>query len=195
VGTAFTYQGQLKSGGSAYNGTCNFQFGLWDSLSGGLQVSGTSTQTVSSVTVTNGLFTAPIDFGANAFNGDARYLGIAVACPSGSYIPMTARQALTPAPMALALPGLYTQQNSTSPNLIGGYSANWVTSGVKGATIGGGGDTSFFNRVTDDYGTVSGGRNNQAGYNAGTISDSTHATVGGGWLNNASGNSATVGRI
>lgn len=30
AGTAFTYQGQLKNNGAAVNGTCSFQFGLWD---------------------------------------------------------------------------------------------------------------------------------------------------------------------
>ena len=102
ISTTFTYQGQLKNNGNAVSGLCNFQFGLWDSASGGTQVPGTITQTVSNVMVTNGLFSAPIDFGAGAFNGDARYLAIAVACPSGSgYTPMTQRQALTPAPYAL----------------------------------------------------------------------------------------------
>jgi hypothetical protein len=55
AGTAFTYQGQLKSGGVAVNGTCDLQFGLWDALTLGAQVGVTQTQ--SAVTVTNGLFT------------------------------------------------------------------------------------------------------------------------------------------
>ena len=29
VGTAFTYQGQLKKGGRAVNGTCGLEFTLW----------------------------------------------------------------------------------------------------------------------------------------------------------------------
>ena len=52
---------------------------------------------------------------------------------------------------------LRLEPNATSPNLIGGYSANWLASGVSGATIGGGGTASYLNRVTDDYGTVGGG--------------------------------------
>ncbi len=57
------------------------------------------------------------------------------------------------------------EPNATSPNLIGGYSGNGVTAGVVGATIGGGGAAadSQPNRVTDYYGTVAGGGNNQAG--------------------------------
>ena len=34
---------------------------------------------------------------------------------------------------------LRLEPNATSPNLIGGYSGNWFTPGVYGATIGGGG--------------------------------------------------------
>ena len=55
VGTGFTYQGQLKSGGSPVNDTCDFQFGLYEALSGGLQVG--ATQVILNVTVANGLFT------------------------------------------------------------------------------------------------------------------------------------------
>lgn len=154
-------------------------------------MSGTISQTISSVSVTNGLFTTPIDFGASAFNGDARYLGIAVNCGSG-LTPFNSRQALTPAPMALALPGLYTQQNSISPNVIGGYRGNTVTSGVYGATIGGGGESGATNRVTDHYGTVGGGFYNQAGDNAGSAEDEPYATVGGGVSNFAMGWGATV---
>jgi hypothetical protein len=83
-------------------------------------------------------------------------------------------------------PGIY------SPNIIGGYSGNWVTSGVSGATISGGGDDSVLNRVTDENGTVAGGVQNQAGDNAGTTYDKQYATVGGGYFNTASGYGATV---
>jgi len=85
------------------------------------------------------------------------------------------------------------EPDATSPNLIGGFSGNTVTSGVYGAVIGGGGASGWENRVTDAYGTVGGGGNNQAGDNAGTTWDRSFATVGGGYGNTASGNFATVG--
>ncbi len=97
---------------------------------------------------------------------------------------------------------LRMEPNATSPNLIGGSSANTVTSGVVGATIGGGGratnncgtgSASCANRVTDSFGTVGGGIGNQAGDNAGTSDDRAYATVGGGRDNTASGAYATVG--
>jgi hypothetical protein len=85
-----------------------------------------------------------------------------------------------------------TSTAGASPNLVAGL-ANSVTSGVKGATISGGGDTAQTNQVTDDFGTVSGGVDNQAGDDGGTTSDKTGATVGGGSTNTASGSLATVG--
>jgi hypothetical protein len=78
------------------------------------------------------------------------------------------------------------------PNLIGGYSGNSVTGGVRGATIGGGA-SSDLNRVTDDYGTVGGGAGNQAGDGSGISFDTAYATVGGGLDNTASGDYATIG--
>jgi hypothetical protein len=80
----------------------------------------------------------------------------------------------------------------SSPNLVGGYSGNTVTAGVVGATIDGGGASGLINRVTDDYGTVGGGRGNRAGDNAGTTSDGAYAAVGGGRDNFASGGYATI---
>ncbi len=192
LGTAFTYQGRLTNSSGAVNGTCDLEFKLYDDAAAGTQIG--STQTKTNVTVTNGVFTVALDFGVSAFNGDARWLAISVRCPagSGSYTPLTPRQPLTPAPYAPALPGLWTQPNTTSPNLIGGFSGNSITSGVIGAAIGGGGDNAFPNRVTDDYGVVSGGYNNRAGDAAGTTNDKSYATVGGGFSNTASGDGDTI---
>ena len=159
MGTAFTYQVQLKSSGSPVNGTCDFQFGLWNDASAGTQIGTTQTKTAA---VANGLFTTPdLDFGAGAFDGEARWLAIAVACPSGSsYTALNPRQPLTPAPYALALPGLYTQQNATSPSIIGGYSGNFVYPTVAGATICGGGKGTFRNEVDASFATIGGGSGN-----------------------------------
>lgn len=87
---------------------------------------------------------------------------------------------------------LRLEPDATSPNVIGGYGGNSVTSGVQGATIGGGGWPTLINRVTDDDGTVGGGSNNQAGDNSGTTSGRQGATVGGGGGNTASGFYATI---
>jgi hypothetical protein len=126
LGTGFTYQGQLKSGSGFVSGPCNFQFGLWDAPTLGAQ-SGV-TQTVPGATVTNGLFTVVLngsgEFGASAFNGNARYLQIAVKCGSDStFTAFTSRQALTPAPYAL-----YASSAGTAGSATTGNSANTASS-------------------------------------------------------------------
>jgi len=77
-------------------------------------------------------------------------------------------------------------------NIIMGDSNNTITSGVKGATISGGGTSGNANRVTDDYGTVGGGLQNRAGDDTGSTSDRPGATVCGGVYNTASGLDSTV---
>ena len=206
LGTAFTYQGQLKKNGSPVNGNCDFQFSLWDAAGNGSPPTGGnligSPQTKTGIAVINGLFTVQLDFGAGAFTGDARWLQIAVKCTGdASYNTLSPRQPLTPSPYALALPGLWTQQNTTSPNLISGYSGNSVSSGVVGATIGGGGISGDINRVTDDYGTVGGGYGNTANGYVATVGGGRHNTassksfVGGGEGNTANGISVVGGGV
>jgi len=192
VGTAFTYQGRLTDGGGPADGTYDFQFELYDAFDGDNLL---GTVTPGDVPVSGGLFTVKLDFGSNLFSGDERWLQIGVrpGASSGAYTPLTPRQELTPAPYALALPGLWTQQNDFSPNLIGGHSGNWVAAGVTGATIGGGGDIDWPNRVTDHFGTVGGGQNNQAGDGDADPAGPRDATVGGGMNNTAGGWRATVG--
>jgi hypothetical protein len=79
------------------------------------------------------------------------------------------------------------------PNVVGGSDANAVTDGVTGAAIAGGGNSAIPNRVTDAFGVVGGGGGNQAGDDAGTVSDALWATVGGGVQNRATAFASTVG--
>ena len=191
LGTMFTYQGQLVKEDTPVNASCDLRFTLYDDESGGTQIG--PTEEKSGIAVSDGLFTTRLDFGEGAFNGEVRWLEIEVRCPpDGDYTMLSPRQLLTPAPYALALPGLWTQQHDISPNLVGGYARNWVTDGVWGATIGGGGEDWARNRVTDNLGTVAGGTDNQAGNDSGTLVDAELATVGGGARNTASGSYSTV---
>ncbi len=103
LGTAFTYQGQLKSSGVAVNDSCSMTFSLWDLQSGGAQIGGD--QVVNPVGVTNGLFTVQLNgagqFGANAFNGQERWLQVAVQCAGDGSLVTLSRQPLAAAPYAL----------------------------------------------------------------------------------------------
>lgn len=87
---------------------------------------------------------------------------------------------------------LRLEPNPNSPNLVGGHSANTAGTGLTGATVSGGGSSANVNRVTDNYGAIGGGSDNQAG-NDNPTPDSVHATVGGGQSNRAGGAYATVG--
>jgi hypothetical protein len=203
VGMAFTYQGKLNKGGVPHTGTCSLKFSLHDALSGGSQIG--VTQTVATVDVVDGLFTVAVndgsEFGGGPFGGEARWLAIAVQCAGDAdYTGLHPRQELTPAPYALALPGLWTVQNLTSPNVFGGWQGNGATLvGIQGATIGGGGDALHPNQVAGHYATVAGGRGNQARNDRATIggglenvADGRSTTIGGGVRNQASGLGATI---
>lgn len=98
AGSAFTYQGQLKEGGLPADGAYDFQFTLYDDL--GVVVGGPIS--VEDHPVTNGLFSAILDFGAGSFTGDARFLEISVrpGDSGGAFTTLSPRQELTPTPYA-----------------------------------------------------------------------------------------------
>jgi len=101
LGTAISYQGQLLDGGEPANGQYDLRFILYDAATDGTAHAGPVF--VPDVQVTNGLFTAEVDFGSDVFSGQASWLEVAVK-PSGSTAGHTAldpRQSLTAAPYAL----------------------------------------------------------------------------------------------
>lgn len=78
---------------------------------------------------------------------------------------------------------------SGAPNVIGGSAANFVSNGIVGATIAGGGavsfsGTSFSNSVNAIFGTIGGGVRNRV--------DGQQGFIGGGYQNVASGYISTV---
>lgn len=101
AGTAISYQGQLNDNGVPANGSYEFRFILHDSPAAGVPIG--IPRTNAPVAVVGGGFTTSIDFGPGAFNGDARFLEIAVR-PAGSaaaFTPLTPRQGFSPMPYAL----------------------------------------------------------------------------------------------
>ena len=145
VNTSFTYQGQLRRSGTAYSGTCDFRFALWDAVSGGAQQSGT--QAINGVNVVNGLFTVELNFG-DAFKGESRWLGTSVQCSGDSgFTQLDPRQPLNATPYALSLrPGARIEGGAAlaaalrASNTGGGWGVEGTGSpGVFGNSIGGSG--------------------------------------------------------
>jgi len=98
VGTAFTYQGQLKNSGVPFTGDAAFTFTLWDAATDGRQV---TEPLLIRTTVENGLFQVELDFGAAPFQAaQALWLEVAVETAYGSGR-LQPRQSITPAPFAL----------------------------------------------------------------------------------------------
>lgn len=91
--TAFTFQGKLSDSSVAANGIYSIRFDLFAAPTGGTAL---ATQTISSVSVTNGVFTAPLDFGSGIFVGPARFLEITV----GS-ITLSPRQQILSSPYSI----------------------------------------------------------------------------------------------
>jgi parallel beta-helix repeat protein len=99
--TAFTYQGRLHQADQPADGLFDFRFALFESANGEELAASPITNTA--VTVRDGFFTVLLDFGLEPFNGQPRWLEIAVR-PSGapgSFTVLSPRQPLTPSPYAL----------------------------------------------------------------------------------------------
>ncbi len=146
--TAFTYHGQLKEGGVPLEGTADFQFTLWDDAGGGnppiggTQVGGV--QAINALPVTAGLFTVTLngggEFGGNAFNGNARWLQIAVRSPAGGgvFTTLSPRQALTATPHALfALSAATATSATTATTATNATNATNASNATNAAQLGG----------------------------------------------------------
>ncbi len=96
--TAFTYQGQLMQSGLPVSGNVNLVFTLYDdpTLTVNHQIG--NPITLNNQPLTNGLFTVPLDFGANAFPSARRWVQESV---NGTTL--SPRQEVTPTPYALNL--------------------------------------------------------------------------------------------
>ena len=101
LGTAFTYQGQLKESGLPANGLYDLQVCLYDSLVNPTTLG--CAPDVDDAPVEAGLFTITLDFGAAAFVGQERFLELRVraGASSGAYTALLPRQLVRPAPEAL----------------------------------------------------------------------------------------------
>ena len=172
VGSAFTYQGELRAAGAPANSAFDFQFRLFNAASGGSAVG--TTVTITSVGVVNGVFTVPLDFGPAQFAGDAQWLEISVRpATGGAFETLVPRTAMTPTPYALgAVAALANSVTSTS--IVDGtiqfsdVLAMQFQARVTGTCSGNQGVQSIAANGTVVCGTFSGGGGTITGVTAGT---------------------------
>ncbi len=111
----FHYQGMLADDDVPLNGQVNVQFRLFDAVVDGKMVG----SIVQPIQLMGGLFATVLDFGANAFDGEARFLEIGVPNELGQIEILSPRQPIMAVPMAqFALsgnPGPQGQTGSTGP--------------------------------------------------------------------------------
>lgn len=130
--TAFSYQGKLNDSGIAANATFQMEFRLFDALMGGNQIA--STVTNSNVTATQGVFSVDLDFGANAFTGEDRFLEIAIKRNAADpFTILTPRQRILSAPYAIKSRSSDTALTATNAVQLDGLpSARFVQLDVNG---------------------------------------------------------------
>jgi hypothetical protein len=109
MGTAWAYQGRLIDANSPADGLYDFQFKVYDANAAGIQEGGTID--IHDLDVIDGYFIVELDFGSDVFNGDARWLGVAVR-PGDSndvndFVTLIPRQEITPVPYALHTRGIF----------------------------------------------------------------------------------------
>ncbi|MFO1511889.1 MAG: hypothetical protein U1F83_03090 [Verrucomicrobiota bacterium] len=95
-----TYQGRLNAGVNPPTGIYDFTFSLFADATGGSAIDGPLTNLA--LNLSNGLFTAELDFGKTAFPGDQRWLEIGVRSNgTGGFVALNPRQRITSTPYAL----------------------------------------------------------------------------------------------
>jgi hypothetical protein len=114
-GTAFTYQGRLNVGTNPADGIYDFQFALYTAATSGTEIGAAITKT--GQTLSNGLFTVTLDFGAGIFTGTSNWLQIGARTNGAStFTSLSPRQPITPTPYAIFAEG------ANAANLSGGVS-------------------------------------------------------------------------
>jgi hypothetical protein len=186
--SVFTYQGSLGSNAAPTSGLFDFQFTLYDSAASTNRVGGPVTN--APLAVSNGLFTASLDFGAGTFDGSERWLqmGVRAFGDTNAYVILSPRQLLTATPYALraanysgpvaaaALTGtIADSQLSTNVALV---NSNVTFSGsvTAGQFLGDGGGLTNVPATNPDY-TPTGGGTSTPNHSYIATNDATAAVV------------------
>ncbi len=140
MGTTFTYQGRLTEVDAPANGLYDFSFVLHTNAVAAGSMVGAPVFT-NAVAVSNGLVTVMLDFGAEVFAGEARWLEVGVRTNgAGQFVTLSPRQLLTATPYALYAPSAGTA--GTAGNFTGslegdvtGSQKATLVSGIRGTQV------------------------------------------------------------
>lgn len=101
IGTQFTYQGNLQFAAQAADGLHDFSFTLFDTGEAGTALA--QPVLLEAVPVVDGMFSVALDFGGGVFDGQVRFLSIAVRATDSAdeFQSLTPRQPVTATPYAL----------------------------------------------------------------------------------------------
>lgn len=122
-----SYQGYAEDGGSPADGTYDLQFSVYNALNGGAQQG--STITVDDASITDGIFSAELDFPPELFGGGAdRWLEVRIRPGAGgTYTTLSPRTRLGASPVALSMPLVSVNKSSGVVSTTGRVGVN-VTS-------------------------------------------------------------------
>lgn len=182
-GSGFTYQGELQDNGAPVNDVCDFRFSLWDAATDGNRLGDIEEE--SNVTVANGRFVAILNdsnqFGAQPFNGAARFLEIAVRCPAGTndFTTLAPRQPL------LAVPYAHYAQPAQHDHVGEQWTINDAATGLTVTNSSANAAAALVGNITTSNGAgVFGGNGNGTGSGIGVRGES-FGTTGVGVVGNA----------
>ncbi len=199
-GTAFSYQGKLADGGVSANGQYDFQFKLFDTQTVGTGAQQGGLVGASNVTVTAGVFTVQLDFGAcpACFDGSPRFLEIAVKQTAGStFVTLSPRQPITSTPYAIKSQNAATADglsvvcvNCVTSTQIGSVNGSAVTGTIPAASVPGG-STHYIQNSTNqqtpgDF-NISGSGTASGTLSANTVNAVTQFNLGGSAVLSAPG--------
>jgi hypothetical protein len=190
--TSFTYQGELTEGGNPADGTYDFQFSLFDSVSDGTQIGAMVARNATSVS--GGVFTVQLDFGTTAFPGANRFLEIAVRPNGGgSFTTLSPRQQISSAPYAIRTLSAATADGLSSACVgcvqsaqINSVAGSKVTGTIPAASVPSGSGNYVQNTTTQQAGAnfnIAG--NGVVGGNL-TVAGTLNANVSGNFIQNRS---------
>ena len=196
-GTAFSYQGCLKTSGQPANGSYDFRFRLVTDPLGNTYVG--SPCIASGIPVSNSLFMTTMDFGPGIFTGTDYWLEVAVRTNGAftDYTVLAPHQSIAPSPYAIfaatagnltgaiapaQLPAVVVTNGASSVSLSGTFSGDGT--GLSGVALLAGGNT-FSGNQTFSEGNVGIGTNKPATklVVAGTVTAANFSGDGGGLTN------------